>query len=565
MSAPKLQATISCGPRAQILALTIGTLLILFGPACKPKGPEIPAKHRHGAALAKQFCSTCHLLPTPDLLPRRAYTDILNIMGLYLGHDDRDYGKILRGPQSKARRNLHVRVDASRIPKTALLPESDWKALRAYYEELAGPAKPAPLTADRNTEETKLPPETRAFRIRYPEYADPNAVFTAVSIDSARKQILAADAYQQLIVSLRADGSVETTTPYRGMPTALRPHAGGTWLLDAGNLFPSSERIGSLHFLDRSPKGNSPKTQTVHRSLYRAAHLAIAPQQTSAKSSGNSSTLAQAAYMGNQLMAVSGFGHHQGELLLLSKNSSDTTAKTNVLMEGAGFIRSAFVDFDRDGKLDLLALQAQARESLFLFEDVGSAGNSVKKGALRHRTLLTEHPAFGYTSFAVADINGDGFPDVITTNGDNGDLASKPLRSYHGIRVYLNKKGQSLKLETFLPLDGAYDVRAADFDGDGDIDLAAIAFYPDFSSLPPLTFVYYENRGGRFIAHTMPGALAGRWLVMDSGDIDGDGDIDLVLGAAYSDKLGGHNIQRWMRSEHRQLRKPLLILENRRR
>ena len=72
----------------------------------------------------------------------------------------------------------------------------------------------------------------------------------------------------------------------------------------------------------------------------------------------------------------------------------------------------------------------------------------------------------------------------------------------------------------------------ADYDRDGDLDLAAISFFPDFEQKPVNGFVYLENLGtGKFAAATFAGVSAGRWLVMDAGDIDKDGDTDLVLGS----------------------------------
>src|SRR6185369_5759076 len=102
------------------------------------------------------------------------------------------------------------------------------------------------------------------------------------------------------------------------------------------------------------------------------------------------------------------------------------------------------------------------------------------------------------------------------------------MKPYHGVRIYLNDGHDRFQETFFYPLSGAYKVVARDFDGDGDLDLAAIAFYPDYASKVPVSFVYLENQGGgKFEASTMVEQNAGRWLVMDVGDVDGDGDEDL--------------------------------------
>jgi hypothetical protein len=83
----------------------------------------------------------------------------------------------------------------------------------------------------------------------------------------------------------------------------------------------------------------------------------------------------------------------------------------------------------------------------------------------------------------------------------------------------------------FFPLYGTSKALARDFDGDGDLDIAAISFYDDLDH-PEQGFVYLKNNGNYFFdASTIPAAANGKWLTMETLDIDNDGDSDIVLGS----------------------------------
>ncbi len=133
-------------------------------------------------------------------------------------------------------------------------------------------------------------------------------------------------------------------------------------------------------------------------------------------------------------------------------------------------------------------------------------------------------------------------------------------KGYHGIRIYLNQGDLDFQLAKFLPLPGAYKAIPADYDQDGDVDLAAISFFPDYEQTDGAeSFVFFENEGEwNFSAYTFPQANQGRWLTMTAGDPDQDGDLDLALGSLTFEVPGDTaRTNGWARGGL-----PYLLLEN---
>jgi hypothetical protein len=105
------------------------------------------------------------------------------------------------------------------------------------------------------------------------------------------------------------------------------------------------------------------------------------------------------------------------------------------------------------------------------------------------------------------------------------------LKPYHGVYIFMNDGKYNFTQKYFFPLDGCYKAMARDIDGDGDLDIATIAFFADFQKQPEEGFVYLENEGDlKFKPYSLPQAQVGRWLTMDVGDIDGDGKQSILLG-----------------------------------
>ncbi|MCK5941274.1 MAG: VCBS repeat-containing protein, partial [Planctomycetes bacterium] len=135
------------------------------------------------------------------------------------------------------------------------------------------------------------------------------------------------------------------------------------------------------------------------------------------------------------------------------------------------------------------------------------------------------------------DVDGDGDDDLVVTSGGAEVAAGDPsLRD----RLYRNDgEHRFAKVTDGLPdvRDSSGCVTAADFDGDGDLDLFVAGrlvpgAYPD---APPSRL--YRNDGGRFVDVTAELApdLLRAGMVTDArfADLDGDGRLDLLLAARW--------------------------------
>ena len=223
------------------------------------------------------------------------------------------------------------------------------------------------------------------------------------------------------------------------------------------------------------------------------------------------------------------------------------------MLNEPGAITSYLRDLDGDGRKDIAVVFGQSREGIHIFFNLGN-------GSFRHSHALPLPPTYGSNFFALHDFNGDGHADILATNGDNGDYMNAFPKNHHGIRIYLNDGNNVFVERLFFPLYGASKALAADFDADGDLDIAAIAMFADFMRHPEAGFVYLENQGDlQFDAYHIPEAADGRWVVMDAGDMDGDDDMDIVLGSLIEGPGAVPTVlmERWV-----DLQRPLLYLEN---
>ena len=219
---------------------------------------------------------------------------------------------------------------------------------------------------------------------------------------------------------------------------------------------------------------------------------------------------------------VCGFGYNSGGLYLVEQQP-DHTYDMRVIRDVPGAVDAHVEDFNQDGYPDVMVLFGQGDEGVWLF-------TNDRNGGFDRRRVKRFPPVYGSTNFQLVDFNGDDRLDLLYTSGDNADF-SRILKPYHGIYVFLNQGDFQFEQSYFYHLNGATEAIAADFDGDGDLDIAAIAYFADLKEESADNFVYLEQDGPlEFTPHVPPLQRYGRWLNMDVGDYDDDGDPDLVLG-----------------------------------
>jgi hypothetical protein len=197
-------------------------------------------------------------------------------------------------------------------------------------------------------------------------------------------------------------------------------------------------------------------------------------------------------------------------------------------------------DLNEDKLADLLVLMSQGDERVVVYYNQGDFN-------FREEPVLRFPPVYGSSYLEAADFNGDGYLDLLIANGDNGDY-SVVHKPYHGVMLFENNGQNRFRKVWSASLPGASQCKAVDFDQDGDLDIAAISFFPKSDSVSGGSFAYYENKGDyTFIVRSLPGVRDARWLVIETGDFDQDSDVDIFLGAFNYDGLGAKelNLKKW--------------------
>ena len=202
-------------------------------------------------------------------------------------------------------------------------------------------------------------------------------------------------------------------------------------------------------------------------------------------------TYVQAAHLtqsGRLDLVVGQFGYLEGEIRWM-ENMGGGQFKSHQLLDLPGTIHAPVADLNGDGKMDIVALVSHGSQEVHAFMNDG-AGN------FRDRVLYgSTNKDFGSSGLSIADLNQDGRPDIIYTNGDGFDYATPGSRPWHGVQWLENKGGGKFAFHRVGDFPGAYSPVVADLKGDGHQDIVSCSGFNEWSDKNAVSLMAFENDG----------------------------------------------------------------------
>ena len=450
-------------------------------------------KEKKAQVLYANQCASCHLAPDINALPKAIWKDaILPEMGARMGIRDSAYSPY--SGYSLSEKEMLMRSGV--YSQKAAISKEDWNLLKDYILRMAPDSLPE---IPKRTLQRGLP----IFKSK------------AVNLDSipgSSISFLEVDGKQGAIKSANLKGDISTydyeknkivkKDNFENPITWYSENAKADFITMVGILNPSEIAKGKIYEVSEG------SVRQIANDLHRPVHTTVYDLDND----------------GSDEILVSEFGHLTGALSLWKLDGEKYTKK--VLLGQPGVMRTIVKDMNNDNKEDIILLSTQGNEGVTILYQTTPL-------SFRSETVIRFSPVYGSSWFDLLDYDGDGDDDIVTVHGDNGDKSyvNKP---YHGMRIHINDGSNNFEEKFFYPMYGATRFTANDFDEDGDIDFALLSSFPDYEDAPEFSFVYLENQDSgnfKFDMFGLEKPNLGRWLLIDSNDVDGDGDKDIVLSA----------------------------------
>ncbi len=473
-----------------------------------------------GKTLASEYCKSCHLLPDPSLLNSLTWQNgVLPAMGPRLGIFEYKYKKYINSLSDPNIRGYY--------PVKPLLSQDQWQNILDYYSSLSPDSLPKQKKQQSiDTNLTSFLPITPTIK-----YNTPATCF--ISANTAHQNIVLSDVLKQAVYVYNKQSVLEDSLLTTGcIVQLLTDRVKKLTACNIGVFTPTNAAAGSIQNITFENNKLLAPNKAIYKQLHRPVYISEADLNADKKTD----------------IVVCEFGYLIGSLSWL-ENQGDTTYAKHILRNEPGAIKAIVQDFNGDGRPDVMALFAQGDEGIFLFINKGN-------GSFSSEEVIGFPPSYGSSYFELDDFNKDGYPDILYSCGDNADY-SPIFKPYHGVYIYLNDGHNHFKQSFFYAINGCYKAIAKDFDNDGDLDIATIAYFADFANKPDEGFVYLENKGNlTFKPFSLPITKKGRWINMDVGDVDGDNKPDILLANCSIGPTINYSNYDWKKGP------PFMILKN---
>jgi VCBS repeat protein len=469
---------------------------------------QLPTATESDEEQARALCGVCHAFAPPDILPRSAWRDEFVRM------------KFIRegrlppvGPPSKV---------YAAVP----LPPGMERVL-AFYLSRAPERLPAP-EAWPDPAESPVTFTKRALRL--PEMPGVPAVSNVRLVDmdgDGRLDLLGTDMRQGIVFSGHP-GSAGTalkilaSIPHPAHVTLTDVDGDGVQdllIADLGDFYPADHDKGAVIWLRGLTNGK-----------FGAFWLDGWPRVADVESADFNGD-------GRNDFAVAAFGWRKTGRIAIEENRTTNSMQPvftdHTVDPRPGGIHIIPVDLNHDGKMDFVTLLAQDYETVLAYINKASGDFSFEQKVI----YAAPHPNWGSSGIDLVDLDKDGDLDVLLTHGDTFDDGI--VKPYHGIQWLENAGGYPFVEHTLARMPGVQRAETADLDGDGDLDIVACAMLAggadlDERTLPALVWLE-QTRPGTFARHTIERGFP-RHATLDVGDIDADGDVDVVVGYFSMDK-----------------------------
>jgi hypothetical protein len=243
-------------------------------------------------------------------------------------------------------------------------------------------------------------------------------------------------------------------------------------------------------------------------------------------------------------LAVAQFGYDQGEIRWM-ENMGGGQFRSHILLSLSGAINVCVADMTGDGNQDIVSVVSQQYEEIHFFKNDG-AGNFTDK-VLWGST----NEDFGSSGISLCDLNGDGRPDILYTNGDGFDYAEPGPRPWHGVQWLENLGHGAFKYHRIGNMAGAFSPVGVDLDGDGHSDVVAVSGFNHWDDPEAASLVVFQNDGHmNFTPHVLA-HVPNHLMTVTAADLDGNGRPVLVTGGFYAYGPWDHmsRVMVWRRSD----------------